>query len=61
MITGSGLTQATQVTFNNTVATFTVSSDTQVTATVPTGATTGKIAVVTTGGTAKSTTSFTVN
>jgi uncharacterized repeat protein (TIGR03803 family) len=60
-ITGTGLMQTTKVTFNNTVATFTVNSDTQVTATVPTGATTGKIEITTPGGTAKSATSFTVN
>jgi len=61
MITGTGLMQATKVTFNGTSATFTVSSDTQITATVPTGATTGKIAVTTKGGAASSSTSFTVN
>jgi uncharacterized repeat protein (TIGR03803 family) len=60
-ITGTGLTQATKVTFNATSATFTVNSDTQITATVPTGATTGKIAVTTKGGVANSSTSFTVN
>jgi len=61
-ITGTGLLQATKVTFNHVVATtFTVNSDTQVTATVPTGATTGKIAVTTTGGTATGATNFTVN
>jgi len=60
-ITGTGLTQATKVTFNGTSATFAVNSDTQITATVPTGATTGKIAVTTKGGSASSTTSFTVN
>ncbi len=60
-ITGTGLTQATKVTFNGTSATFVVNSDKQVTATVPTGATTGKIAVTTKGGSASSTTSFTVN
>jgi uncharacterized repeat protein (TIGR03803 family) len=60
-VTGTGLTQATKVTFNGTSAGFTVNSDTQITATVPTGATTGKIAVTTKGGTASSTTSFTVN
>jgi hypothetical protein len=41
--------------------TFTVNSDTQVTATVPTGAVTGKITITTPGGTATSSTSFTVN
>jgi hypothetical protein len=60
-ITGTGLTQATKVTFNQVSASFTVNSDTQITATVPATATTGKIAVTTKGGTASSTTSFTVN
>ncbi|HEY3971769.1 MAG TPA: choice-of-anchor tandem repeat GloVer-containing protein [Candidatus Sulfotelmatobacter sp.] len=60
-ITGTGLTQTTKVTFNKVSATFTVNSDTQITATVPTGATTGKIAVTTKGGSATSSTSFTVN
>jgi uncharacterized repeat protein (TIGR03803 family) len=60
-ITGTGLTQTTKVTFNGTTATFTVDSDTQVSTTVPTGATTGPIAVTTPGGSAKSATSFTVD
>ena len=60
-ITGTGLTQATAVKFNGTAATFTVNSDTQISTSVPTGATTGKIMVTTTGGTASSSTSFTVN
>jgi uncharacterized repeat protein (TIGR03803 family) len=61
-ITGMGLKQTTKVTFNGKSATtFTVDSDTQVLADVPTGATTGKIAVTTKGGSAKSATSFTVN
>jgi uncharacterized protein (TIGR03437 family) len=55
------LIQATKVTFNGKSASFTATSDTQITATVPTGATTGKIMVTTPGGTATSTTSFTVN
>jgi uncharacterized repeat protein (TIGR03803 family) len=61
MITGTGLMQTTKVTFNKVSATFTANSDTQVTATVPTGTATGKIAVTTKGGSATSTTSFTVN
>jgi len=60
-ITGTGLTQATKVTFDNVSATFTVNSDSSITATVPTGAATGKIKVTTKGGSATSSTSFTVN
>lgn len=60
-ITGTGLKQASKVMFNGTSASFTVKSDTQITATVRTGATSGKIAVTTTGGTITSSTSFTVN
>jgi uncharacterized repeat protein (TIGR03803 family) len=60
-ITGTGLMQATKVTFNGKSAAITVNSDTQITATVPTGATTGNIMVMTPGGSAISATSFTVN
>lgn len=60
-ITGTGFTQATKVTFHGESANFTVNSDTQITTTVPTAATTGKIAVTTKGGGATSETSFTVN
>ncbi len=60
-ITGSGLTQASKVTFNGTAASFTVDSDSQITASVPGGATTGKIAVTTKGGSVSSTTKFAVN
>jgi len=60
-ITGTGLTQATKVTFNGKPASFTVNLDTQITATVPTGATTGKILITTPGGSASSSTKFTVN
>ncbi len=60
-ITGVSLTQTTKVTFGGVKATtFTVNSDTQVTANVPTGAKTGKIAVTTLGGTAISAAVFTV-
>jgi len=60
-ITGVSLTQTTAVTFDGVAATdFTVDSDTKVTATVPTDAKTGKIAIKTAGGTATSTASFTV-
>ena len=60
-ITGTGLTGATSVTFGGVKATFTVNSGTQVTATVPTGAKTGKIKITTAGGTATSSATFTVN
>ncbi len=60
-INGTGLMQATKVTFNGKSASFTTVSDIEVTATVPTGATTGKIKVTTKGGSVTSATSFTVN
>jgi uncharacterized repeat protein (TIGR03803 family) len=59
-MTGVSLTQTTKVTFSGVSASFTVNSDAQVTATVPTGAKTGKIVITTPGGTAVSATSFTV-
>jgi len=60
VITGANLTGATAVRFNGAGATYTVNTATQITATVPAGATTGLISVVTPGGTATSATSFTV-
>jgi hypothetical protein len=59
-VTGSGFAGATSVTFNGTAATFTVVSGTQLTATVPAGATSGPIAVSTPTGTGTSPSSFTV-
>jgi len=59
-ITGTNLTGVTDVKFNGVTATFGTSTATSVTATVPTGATTGKITVTTPGGTATSATDFTV-
>ncbi len=62
VIKGTGLTQTTKVTFGGVKATaFTVNSATQVTATVPTGAVTGKISITTAGGTATSSGTFTVS
>ena len=61
-ITGMSFSQATAVKFGGVAATtFIVNSDTKITATVPSGAVTGKISVVTPGGTGLSATSFTVN
>jgi hypothetical protein len=60
-ITGVSLTQTSKVTFGGVKATtVVVNSDTQVTANVPTGAKTGKIAITTPGGTATSSAIFTV-
>lgn len=60
-ITGLSLTQTSAVTFGGAKAnTFTVNSDTQVTATIPTAAKTGRISVTTAGGTATSATNFDV-
>ena len=50
-ILGNGLTGATSVTFNGVAATFTVASSTEITTTVPTGATTGVVRVATSRGT----------
>jgi uncharacterized repeat protein (TIGR03803 family) len=62
VITGQSLAGATSVTFGGVKATsFTVDLYTQITATVPTGAQTGKIGVTTAGGTATSVGTFTVN
>jgi uncharacterized repeat protein (TIGR03803 family) len=59
-ILGNGLTGTSSVTFNGTAATFTVVSDTEISTTVPSGATTGKIAVTTPSGTLKSNVAFQV-
>jgi uncharacterized repeat protein (TIGR03803 family) len=60
-ITGVSLTQATKVTIGGKPASFTVNSDTQVTATVPAGAKTGlKITITTPGGIANSPLAFAV-
>ena len=59
-IFGVGLTGTTEVSFNGTSAEFTVVSDTYLTATVPTGATTGYVTVTTNSGTLKSAVKLTV-
>ena len=59
-ILGNNLAGATSVTFNGTPATFTVSSSTFITATVPAGATTGTVQVVTPARTLSSSVPFRV-
>jgi uncharacterized protein (TIGR03437 family) len=59
-ILGTSLSGATSVTFNGTAATFTVESGSLIRATVPAGATTGTVQVVTPGGTLKSNVPFRV-
>jgi uncharacterized protein (TIGR03437 family) len=61
IILGNGLTGSTSVTFNGVEAEFTVESDTYIKATVPTGATTGVVSVVTPSGTLKSNLQFVVS
>lgn len=60
IITGTNLTGATNVSFNGAAASFTVSSPTSISATVPATATTGAVTVTTAGGTGSSATAFTV-
>jgi hypothetical protein len=62
VITGSGFSGATALAFGSTPATtFTVDSDTQITATVPTGAGTGPVHVTVAAGSAASATDFVVD
>jgi uncharacterized protein (TIGR03437 family) len=58
---GTGLTQTTKVTIDKISASFTVVSDSEISATVPAGAATGKLVVTTKGGSVTSSTNFTVN
>lgn len=60
VISGSGFTGATDVRFNGTSASYTVDSDIQITATVPSGATSGTISVHNNTCTGTSAGSFTV-
>ena len=59
-ITGANFAQTTSVKFNGLQAVFTVDNDGQITATVPAGATSGKIAVKSAAGVGKSATNFVV-
>jgi uncharacterized repeat protein (TIGR03803 family) len=60
IILGNGLTGTSSVAFNGVTAAFTVKSDTYIKATVPAGATTGVVSVVTPSGTLKSNPQFVV-
>lgn len=60
ILTGANFTGATSVKFHGLAANFTVDSATQITATVPTNATTGTISISTRAGTATSATNFVV-
>jgi uncharacterized repeat protein (TIGR03803 family) len=60
IILGNNLTGSISVKFNGKAATFKVVSDTEITATVPSGATTGKVSVVTPSGTLNSNPQFVV-
>lgn len=57
-ILGTNLTGATSVTFDGTLAVFTVASPTLITTSVPKGASTGTVQVVTPGGTLQSNVPF---
>jgi uncharacterized repeat protein (TIGR01451 family) len=59
-ITGARLDTVTNVTLNGTVASYTITATNQITVTVPTGATSGSISAEGLGGTATSSSSFTV-
>jgi hypothetical protein len=59
-ILGSNLTGASSVSFSGTAAAFTVVAPSEITTAVPTGATTGKVQVVTPGGTLSSNVPFRV-
>jgi hypothetical protein len=61
IILGNGLTGSTSVTFNGVEAAFTVESDTYIKTTVPAGATTGTVSVVSPSGTLKSNPQFVVS
>jgi uncharacterized repeat protein (TIGR03803 family) len=60
IILGNKLTGTTSVTFNGTPASFTVASKSEITATVPSGATTGSVQVTTPSGTLTSNVNFQV-
>ncbi len=60
LVWGSAFTQTTSVSFTGLAAGFTVNSDSQITATIPAGASSGPITVTTAGGSATSSAKLTV-
>jgi hypothetical protein len=60
LLTGSNFNNVVSVKFNGTTASFVVNGATQITTTVPAGASNGKITVTTSGGTAASAGDFTI-
>jgi IPT/TIG domain len=60
IISGAGFTGATDVSFNGVGAVFGVDTDSQITTTVPFGATTGLVTVTSPNGTVSSAADFTV-
>lgn len=61
VIRGTNFTGATTVKFNGQPATFTLNSSSQITASVPGGATTGPISVIAAGGLSTSSSPFSIN
>lgn len=60
VLSGAGFNTASRVTFNGTAASFTIDSDAQITATLPPGATSGAVAVLTPNGLATTSSNFLV-
>lgn len=61
VIRGTNFTGTTTVWFNGQAASFTLNSANQITATVPSGATTGPLSVIAAGGISTTTSNFTIN
>lgn len=61
VITGNYFNNTSVVSFNGITASYIINSNTQITATLPNGATTGNISITTSSGTTNSSTTFTVN
>ncbi len=61
VLRGTNFTGTTTVWFNGQAATFTLNSPNQITATIPSGATTGPFSVIAAGGISTSSSTFTIN